>query len=64
MLVLHVRGEDGVTRAAWGWHKVLDSQFATLEEPTAHEHPIVADVGGAPPEIVAEIVRQLRERGP
>ena len=43
---------------------LLDSQFATLEEPTAEEHPIVADVGGAPPEIVAEIVRQLRERGP
>ena len=43
---------------------LLDSQFAILEEPTPHERPIVADVGGAPPEIVAEIVRQLRERGP
>lgn len=42
---------------------LLDSQFATLEEPTPEEHPIVVDVGGAPPEIVAEIVRQLRERG-
>jgi len=43
---------------------LLDCQFAILEEPTPHERPIVADVGGAPPEIVAEIVRQLRERGP
>jgi carbohydrate kinase (thermoresistant glucokinase family) len=43
---------------------LLDSQFATLEEPTPDEHPIVADVGGAPLEIVAEIVRQLRERSP
>jgi gluconokinase len=43
---------------------LLDSQFATLEEPTPDEHPIVVDVGGAPPEIAAEIVRQLRERGP
>ncbi len=41
---------------------LLDSQFATLEEPTANERPIVADVGGAPSEIAAEIVRQLRER--
>ena len=41
---------------------LLDSQFATLEEPTADEHPIVASVGGAPSEIADEILRQLRER--
>ncbi len=41
---------------------LLDSQFATLEEPTPDERPIVIDVGGAPPEIAAGIVRQLRER--
>jgi carbohydrate kinase (thermoresistant glucokinase family) len=39
---------------------LLDSQFATLEEPAPDEHAIVVDVGGRPPEIVAEIVRQLR----
>jgi carbohydrate kinase (thermoresistant glucokinase family) len=39
---------------------LLDSQFATLEEPGPDEHPIVVDVGGTPEQIVAEILRQLR----
>jgi carbohydrate kinase (thermoresistant glucokinase family) len=38
---------------------LLDSQFATLEEPGPDERPIVVDVGGTPERIVAEIVRQL-----
>lgn len=38
---------------------LLDSQFATLEEPGPDERPIVADVGDAPEEIVAAIIRQL-----
>ena len=41
---------------------LLDSQFATLEEPTSDEHPIVVAVGGKPAEIAHEIVRQLEER--
>jgi carbohydrate kinase (thermoresistant glucokinase family) len=41
---------------------LLDSQFATLEEPTPDEHPIIVDVGGRPAEIAAEIVHQLEER--
>ena len=41
---------------------LLDSQFATLQEPTLDEHPITVDVGGRPIEIVSEIVRQLEER--
>ena len=41
---------------------LLDSQFATLEEPTPDEHPIVVDVGGEPAEIAHEIVHQLEER--
>jgi gluconokinase len=41
---------------------LLDSQFATLEEPTPDEYPIVIDVGGNPADIAAEIVRQLGER--
>jgi gluconokinase len=40
---------------------LLDSQFATLEEPTPDEHPIIVDVGGKPAEIVHEIVRQLED---
>ncbi len=41
---------------------LLDSQFATLEEPTPDEHPIIVDVGWEPAEIVQEIVRQLEHR--
>ena len=41
---------------------LLESQFATLEEPTPDERPIVIDVGGKPAEIASEIVRQLDER--
>lgn len=41
---------------------LLDSQFATLQEPTPDEHPITVDVGAKPIEIVGEIVSQLEER--
>jgi carbohydrate kinase (thermoresistant glucokinase family) len=41
---------------------LLDSQFATLEEPGIDENPIVVDVSARPAEIVAEIVRQLEAR--
>jgi len=41
---------------------LLDSQFATLEEPTPDEHPIVVDVGGKPVEIADVIVRRLEAR--
>ena len=41
---------------------LLDSQFATLEEPTPDEHPIVVDVGGRPASVADEIVRQLKAR--
>jgi gluconokinase len=38
---------------------LLDSQFATLEEPTADERPIVVSIAPHPREIVDAIVRQL-----
>jgi len=41
---------------------LLDSQFATLQEPTPDEHPITVDVGAKPIEIVIEIVHQIEER--
>ena len=44
--------------------KLLDSQFATLEEPGPDEHPVVVDIGGKPAEIVAAILRQLEARRP
>jgi len=41
---------------------LLDSQFATLEEPTPDEHPIIVDIGDKPADIAHEIVRQLEDR--
>jgi carbohydrate kinase (thermoresistant glucokinase family) len=41
---------------------LLDSQFATLEEPTPDENPIILDIGGKPAEIAHEILRQLEAR--
>ena len=41
---------------------LLDSQFATLEEPTPDEHAVVVDVGGKPTDIAAALVRQLEAR--
>lgn len=38
---------------------LLESQFATLEDPGPDERPIVVDVGGTPAEIVAAVIRQL-----
>lgn len=39
---------------------LLDSQFATLQEPAEDERPIVVDIGPAPAEIVSDILRRLR----
>jgi carbohydrate kinase (thermoresistant glucokinase family) len=41
---------------------LLDSQFATLQEPTPDEHPIIVDAGGRSTEIAAAIVHHLEER--
>ena len=41
---------------------LLDSQFATLEEPGSDEHPIIADIGGPPDAVVGDVIRQLKER--
>jgi len=41
---------------------LLDSQFATLEEPGPDESPLVVDVSDPPEDIVAEILRQLEGR--
>jgi gluconokinase len=43
---------------------LLDSQFASLEEPGADEHPIVVDIDGPSDETIADAVRQLKERKP
>jgi gluconokinase len=41
---------------------LLDSQFATLQEPTPDERPIVLDVGQPPGEIVDAIAGELERR--
>jgi gluconokinase len=38
---------------------LLDSQFATLEEPGPDEHPITVHIGPEPEVLVAEIVRAI-----
>ena len=40
---------------------LLDSQFATLEEPTPDEHPIIEDVEGKPADIAHQIVGRLED---
>jgi gluconokinase len=64
--IVHLRGErDLIARrlAARDGHfmppSLLDSQFATLEEPQADEHPIIVSIVPHPREIVEEIVTQL-----
>jgi gluconate kinase len=41
---------------------LLDSQFATLEEPSPDEHPIIVDIGGQPDAVIQDAIRQLKER--
>ncbi len=41
---------------------LLDSQFATLEEPDEAERPIVASIAPAPDAIVETIIEQLRQQ--
>ena len=41
---------------------LLDSQFATLEEPGPDEHPITVSIAPPSQAIVDEVVRELKER--
>jgi carbohydrate kinase (thermoresistant glucokinase family) len=41
---------------------LLDSQFATLEEPGEAERPIVVSIAPAPDAIVDAIIERLRQR--
>ena len=38
---------------------LLDSQFATLEEPAPDERAIVVDIGGSPESIVSQLIERL-----
>ena len=43
---------------------LLDSQFASLEEPAADEHPVTVEIGGSPEEIAGEVLKRLGSRVP
>jgi gluconokinase len=40
---------------------LLDSQFATLEEPGPEEHPIIVDIGGSQDAMIQDALHQLKE---
>ena len=68
-LLMYMRGSKemiaGRMRARQGHFMppaLRDSQFSTLEEPGADEHPIVVDISGPTEATIADAVRQLRER--
>ena len=42
--------------------RLLDSQFADLEEPKPSEHAVTVELGDDPPELVHKIKMSLRER--
>jgi gluconate kinase len=41
---------------------LLDSQFATLEEPGPDEDPIVVDIDGSSQEVIEKSLAALKER--
>lgn len=69
VLLVYLRGEQALIAARMAARKghfmppaLLDSQFATLEEPGPDEHPIIVSIAPSPQAIVDEVVRQLKER--
>ena len=44
--------------------QLLDSQFATLEEPTADEWPIIAPIEQSPRKIIEHILANMAQSGP
>jgi len=68
-VLLYLRGQKSLIAermAARSGHfmppALLDSQFATLEEPGPDEHPVVVDIGGSPESVVDNALRQLGPR--
>ncbi len=69
VVLVYLRGDKALIAARMAARKghfmpaaLLDSQFATLEEPGPDEHPITVSVAPPPDAIVDEVVRQLKER--
>ncbi|HTB45417.1 MAG TPA: gluconokinase [Acetobacteraceae bacterium] len=69
VVLVYLRGDQPLIAARMAARKghfmppaLLDSQFATLEEPGPDEHPIVVSVAPPAEAIVDEVLRQLQER--
>jgi len=68
VVLLYLRGSKALIAERMAGRKghfmpaaLLDSQFATLEEPGADERPVVVDIGGPPDRVVEQAARQLEE---
>ncbi len=69
VVLVYLRGDQPLIAARMAARKghfmppaLLDSQFATLEEPGPDEHPIVVSVAPPAGAIVDEVLRQLQAR--
>lgn len=69
VVLVYLRGDQALIAARMAARKghfmpaaLLDSQFATLEEPGPDEHPLTVSIAPPPQAIVDEVVRQLEER--
>ena len=69
MVLVYLRGSQALIAGRMAARKnhfmppaLLDSQFATLEEPGPDERPIVAGIDGSAASVVEDVIRQLKER--
>ena len=69
VVLVYLRGDKDLIAARMAARKghfmppaLLDSQFATLEEPGPDEHPITVSIAPPAQAIIDEVVRQLKER--
>jgi gluconokinase len=70
VVVIYLQGSHQLIAARMAARKghfmppaLLDSQFATLEEPGPDEHPIVVSVAPPPKAIVEAVITKMQQRG-
>jgi gluconokinase len=68
-VLLYLRGSKDLIAARMAQRKghfmptaLLDSQFATLEEPGPDEHPVIIDIGAPPEAVIEQAVKAMEER--
>jgi gluconokinase len=71
VILLYLRGSKALIGERMAGRKghfmppaLLDSQFATLEEPTHDEHPVIVEIGESPEAEIEDAIRQLADRLP